>query len=118
MRSLFDWLRFPAVTHDAARRVWPQLAALPDDLLASLAVDANYAAYVARQDADVAALRHDEGLLLPASLDYAGVPGLSHEMVERLTRARPLTIGAASRVPGITPAALIALLPLATRRAA
>jgi tRNA uridine 5-carboxymethylaminomethyl modification enzyme len=118
MRSLFDWLRFPAVTHDAARRVWPQLAALPDDLLASLAVDANYAAYVARQDADVAALRRDEGLLLPASLDYAGVPGLSHEMVERLTRARPLTIGAASRVPGITPAALIALLPLATRRAA
>ncbi|WP_353198192.1 tRNA uridine-5-carboxymethylaminomethyl(34) synthesis enzyme MnmG [Sandarakinorhabdus sp.] len=117
-RSLFDWLRFPAVTHDAARRVWPQLAALPDDLLASLAVDANYAAYVARQDADVAALRRDEGLLLPASLDYAGVPGLSHEMVERLTRARPLTIGAASRVPGITPAALIALLPLATRRAA
>lgn len=118
MRSLFDWLRFPAVTHDAARRVWPQLAALPDDLLASLAVDANYAAYVARQDADVAALRRDEGLLLPALLDYAGVPGLSHEMVERLTRARPLTIGAASRVPGITPAALIALLPLATRRAA
>lgn len=118
MRSLFDWLRFPAVTHDAARRVWPQLAALSDDLLASLAVDANYAAYVARQDADVAALRRDEGLLLPATLDYAGVHGLSHEMVERLTRARPLTIGAASRVPGITPAALIALLPLATRRAA
>jgi tRNA uridine 5-carboxymethylaminomethyl modification enzyme len=118
LRSLFDWLRFPAVTHAAARRVWPELAAVPDDLLAGLGVDANYAAYVARQDADVAALRRDEGLALPASLDYATVPGLSHEMVERLTRARPLTIGAASRVPGITPAALIALLPRAVHRAA
>jgi len=117
-RSLFDWLRFPAVTHEAARRVWPELATVPDDLFARLAVDANYAAYVARQDTDVAALRRDESLLLPASLDYAAIPGLSHEMVERLSQARPLTIGAASRVPGITPAALIALLPHATRPAA
>ncbi|WP_439544924.1 tRNA uridine-5-carboxymethylaminomethyl(34) synthesis enzyme MnmG [Sandarakinorhabdus sp.] len=117
-RNLFDWLRFPAVTHEAARRVWPQLASIPDELFASLAVDANYASYVARQDAEVAALRRDEGLVLPASIDFAAVPGLSHEMVERLTRARPATIGAASRVPGITPAALIALLPLASRRAA
>lgn len=117
-RSLFDWLRFPAVTHAAARRVWPQLAEIDDDLLASLAVDANYAAYIARQDADVAALRRDEHLLLPVALDYTSVAGLSHEMVERLTKARPATIGAASRVPGITPAALIALLPHAARRAA
>ena len=117
-RSLFEWLRFPAVTHAAARRVWPQLEDVPDDLLASLAVDANYASYIARQEADVAALRRDEHLLLPPALDYATVAGLSHEMVERLTRARPATIGAASRVPGITPAALIALLPYATRRAA
>ena len=111
LRSLFDWLRFPAVTHAAARRVWPELASVPDALLASLAVDANYAAYVARQDAEVAALRRDEGLALPASIDFAVIPGLSTEMIERLNRARPSTLGAASRVPGITPAALIALLP-------
>ncbi|WP_197042118.1 tRNA uridine-5-carboxymethylaminomethyl(34) synthesis enzyme MnmG [Sandarakinorhabdus oryzae] len=117
-RSLFEWLRFPAVTHEAARRVWPELAQVPDDLLASLAVDANYASYVTRQEAEVAALRRDEALSLPASLDFAAVAGLSKEMVERLSRARPLTLGAASRVPGITPAALIALLPHTTRRAA
>ncbi len=118
LRSLFDWLRFPAVTHEAARRVWPELAQMPDDLLASLAVDANYASYIVRQESEVAALRRDEGLTLPADLDYAAVAGLSKEMTERLSRARPLTLGAASRVPGITPAALIALLPHTTRRAA
>ena len=118
LRSLFDWLRFPAVTHEAARRVWPELAQVPDDLLASLAVDANYASYIVRQESEVAALRRDEGLTLPASLDFTEVAGLSKEMVERLSRARPLTLGAASRVPGITPAALIALLPHTTRRAA
>jgi len=118
LRSLFDWLRFPAVTHEAARRVWPELAQVPDELLASLAVDANYASYIVRQESEVAALRRDEGLTLPSSLDFTEVAGLSKEMVERLSRARPLTLGAASRLPGITPAALIALLPHTTRRAA
>jgi tRNA uridine 5-carboxymethylaminomethyl modification enzyme len=118
LRTLFDWLRFPAVTHAAARMVWPELAQVPDDLLSSLAVDANYASYVARQEAEVAALRRDEALALPGTLDFATVAGLSTEMVERLTRARPATLGAASRVPGVTPAALIALLPHTTRRAA
>ncbi|OSZ72121.1 tRNA uridine-5-carboxymethylaminomethyl(34) synthesis enzyme MnmG [Sphingomonas sp. IBVSS1] len=114
-RSLFDWLRFPAVTHAAARRVWPELASISDDLLASLAVDASYASYIARQEAEVAALRRDEALALPADLDFAQVAGLSKEMIERLSRARPLTLGAASRVAGITPAALIALLPHTSR---
>ena len=117
-RSLFDWLRFPAVTHAAARRVWPELASISDDLLASLAVDASYASYIARQEAEVAALRRDEALALPADLDFAQVAGLSKEMIERLSRARPQTLGAASRIAGITPAALIALLPHTTRRQA
>ena len=117
-RSLFDWLRFPAVTHAAARRVWPELASISDDLLASLAVDANYASYIARQEAEVAALRRDEALALPADLDFGTVAGLSKEMIERLSRARPQTLGAASRVAGITPAALIALLPHTRRTTA
>jgi tRNA uridine 5-carboxymethylaminomethyl modification enzyme len=118
VRSLFEWLRFPAVTHQAARRVWPELETVPDALLEQLAVDANYAAYVSRQEAEVATLRRDEALALPADLDFSTVAGLSHEMVERLAKARPATIGAASRVPGVTPAALVALLPHARRKAA
>jgi tRNA uridine 5-carboxymethylaminomethyl modification enzyme len=118
VRSAFDWLRFPAVTPAAARLIWPELAGIDDALFASLVVDANYASYVARQDAEVAALRRDAGLMLPADLDFASIAGLSHEMVERLRAVRPANIGAASRVPGITPAALIALLPHTRRSAA
>jgi tRNA uridine 5-carboxymethylaminomethyl modification enzyme len=118
VRNLFEWLRFPPVTLSAARIIWPELTAISDTMLASLAVDATYASYVARQDADVTALRRDEALAIPSGLDFSLVPGLSTEMIERLQRATPATIGAASRIPGITPAALVALLPFATRKAA
>jgi tRNA uridine 5-carboxymethylaminomethyl modification enzyme len=118
VRTLFDWLRFPAVTTDVALQIWPELAVVPDPVLSSLTVDAVYAAYVARQESDVTALRRDEALSLPPNLDFGTIPGLSTEMIERLDKARPATIGAASRVPGLTPAALVALLPFASRRAA
>jgi tRNA uridine 5-carboxymethylaminomethyl modification enzyme len=116
-RSAFDWLRFPQLSPAVARRIWPELDAVTDDLLASLTVDASYASYLARQDEDIAALRRDQALRLHADIDYRRVPGLSHEMAERLADANPDSIGAASRVPGVTPAALVALLPF-TRKAA
>ena len=117
VRSAFEWLRFPAVTREAALRIWPELESISTDLHASLAVDANYASYLDRQDADVASFRRDEGLAIIAGIDYRTVPGLSNEMAERLGKAAPPTLGAASRVPGVTPAALVALLPF-TRKAA
>jgi tRNA uridine 5-carboxymethylaminomethyl modification enzyme len=80
--------------------------------------DHRYAPYVARQEAEVARLRADEAVLLPRDLDFADVPGLSKEMVERLSAARPTTLGTASRVRGITPAAVAAILVRARRRAA
>ncbi len=117
VRTAFEWLRFPVMTRDAALNVWPELANLPEALFASLAVDAGYASYLDRQDADIASFRRDEGLAIDAALDYTRIPGLSNEMAERLSCARPTTLGAAGRVPGITPAALVALLPF-TRKAA
>jgi tRNA uridine 5-carboxymethylaminomethyl modification enzyme len=80
--------------------------------------DHRYAPYVQRQEAEVARLRGDEAVRLPRNLDFAAVPGLSNEMVERLSQARPSTLGAASRVRGVTPAALAAILVHARRRAA
>jgi tRNA uridine 5-carboxymethylaminomethyl modification enzyme len=117
VRSAFEWLRFPVMTADAARRVWPELATIPAALFDSLMVDANYASYLDRQAADVANFRRDEALSIPAGLDYRRVPGLSNEMAERLMQTQPATLGAAGRIPGITPAALVALLPF-TRKAA
>jgi tRNA uridine 5-carboxymethylaminomethyl modification enzyme len=80
--------------------------------------DHRYAPYVERQQAEVSRLRSDDAVRLPPGLDYAAIPGLSNEMVERLSRARPDTLGAAGRIRGITPAALAAVLVHARRRAA
>jgi tRNA uridine 5-carboxymethylaminomethyl modification enzyme len=80
--------------------------------------DALYAPYIVRQQRDWDAVQRDSKVWIPAELDYAGVPGLSNEMVERLTFARPETLDQASRVHGVTPAALSALYVAASRRAA
>ena len=83
-----------------------------------MAEDAAYAPYLARQDAELRDLRASEAVVLGEHFPFAQVPGLSNEMVERLERARPTTLAAAGRVPGITPAALAALLVHARRAAA
>ena len=94
--------------------------AIPNDsdLALEVAEDAAYAPYLARQEAELRDLRAGEGLELAQDFPYAAIPGLSREMVERLQRARPATLAAAGRVPGVTPAALAALLVHARRQAA
>jgi tRNA uridine 5-carboxymethylaminomethyl modification enzyme len=117
VRSAFEWLRFPMMSNAAMVAVWPELAAMAAAMLDSLRVDSSYQSYLDRQEADVASFRRDENVKLIQDIDYRNIPGLSHEMADRLSAARPVTLGAAGRVPGVTPAALIALLPF-TRRAA
>jgi tRNA uridine 5-carboxymethylaminomethyl modification enzyme len=114
-RTAFDWLRFDGVT---LAHVAPHAAnGLPAAVVAEGLEDARYAPYVERQAAEVARMRLDEAIPLPASLIYDRIPGLSQEMIERLSSARPASLAAAARVRGITPAALTAVL-LHTRRAA
>ncbi|WP_184197324.1 tRNA uridine-5-carboxymethylaminomethyl(34) synthesis enzyme MnmG [Polymorphobacter multimanifer] len=116
-RSAFKWLRFPTVGTAEAVIIWPELAGLPPALLETLVIDARYATYVERQEQDLASFHRDENLQLPGTIDYTRVPGLSHEMADRLQAARPATLGAAGRVPGVSPAALMALLPFVRRAA-
>lgn len=80
--------------------------------------DALYAPYVERQQREWEVVRRDSAVWLPRDLDYAAIPGLSTEMVERLSAAQPETLDHASRVPGVTPAALSAVYVAANRRAA
>ena len=89
---------------------------LDEELATELEEDAVYAPYLARQDAEIAGLRASEAVRLSPAFDYAAVPGLSNEMVERLSIARPETMAAAGRVPGVTPAALAAVLVQARRQ--
>ena len=106
-RSAFDWMRTPGVGLD---HVLPdQTCDWPAAIVDELTEDARYAPYLERQAADIARMRQDEGRLLPADIAYAAVAGLSAEMIGRLEASRPATIAAASRIRGITPAALSAI---------
>ncbi len=73
-------------------------------------ISAKYAGYIDRQQEDIERLQRSEAVAIPAEFDYAGVKGLSHEVTHKLTQAQPTTIGQASRVPGVTPAAISLLL--------
>jgi tRNA uridine 5-carboxymethylaminomethyl modification enzyme len=109
-RTAFELLRFPQIDMAALAHIWPRIDELAPDIAAHLEVDAQYAAYVERQDADIRAFRRDESLKLPPDLDYWQVPSLSTEVREKLSASRPAQLGAAAHIPGITPAALTALL--------
>ncbi|QNA85858.1 tRNA uridine-5-carboxymethylaminomethyl(34) synthesis enzyme MnmG [Sphingomonas sp. So64.6b] len=111
-----DWLRLAGV--DIAH-VAPDLTRQYDATLIAEAVeDARYAPYIARQANDIARLQGNDAIALPGDVDFASIPGLSNEMVERLAAAAPATLGAAGRIRGITPAALTAILLYVRRRAA
>jgi tRNA uridine 5-carboxymethylaminomethyl modification enzyme len=113
--ALREWLRFDGV--DLAALAPFISGGLPpdEDLAGEVAEDAAYAPYLARQESELRELRACEALPLGDDFAYAAIPGLSNEMVERLTRARPATLASAGRVPGVTPAALAALLVHARR---
>lgn len=109
-RSVHDLLGYP--DHDIARLadIWPELAGFSAPVQEQLEIDAHYAGYMDRQEADIVAFRKDESLQLPDDLDFDAIGGLSAEMREKLREARPATLGAAGRIAGVTPAALTALL--------
>jgi tRNA uridine 5-carboxymethylaminomethyl modification enzyme len=117
VRSGLELLRLSGVDMSCLAAIWPDLGGLRKDVIEQLDIEARYASYLPRQNADIAAFRADESLLLPGDLDLEAVPGLSREVRARLAQVRPATIGAAARLPGITPAALMLLCRHARRAA-
>jgi len=109
-RSGMDLLRYPDIGFNDLVRVWPELAGIEAGIVEQLEIEAVYAGYLDRQQADIVAFRKDESVRLDPDMDYAAIAGLSNEMREKLTAARPSTLGQASRIPGVTPAALSLLL--------
>ncbi len=116
-RSVREWLRFGGVDLAALAGFLPGGLDIASELALELAEDAAYAPYLERQDRELRDLRASDAVLLGADFPYDAIAGLSREMVERLATAQPATLAAAGRVPGITPAALAALLVHARRRA-
>jgi len=117
VRSGLELLRLPKVGVAALATIWPELHELREDVVEQLEIEARYATYLVRQDADIAALRAEEALELPRDLDLAAIGGLSGEVRARLAEARPATLAAAGRLPGMTPAALAVLYRYARRAA-
>lgn len=115
-RSAFDLLSYPDMTVDQLYPVWPQLADIPASIAEQVATDALYAVYLDRQAADIAALRRDEALTIPDAFDFSALAGLSNEIKQKLETVRPTTIGQASRMDGMTPAALTLLLSQVKRQ--
>jgi len=115
-RSAHDLMRYPDISFDNLAEIWPELADIERDIAEQVEIDARYAGYIQRQEADIQAFRRDENLTLPKDLDYSRVGSLSNEMQLKLRQHAPDTLGAASRIPGVTPAALVALLRHVKRR--
>ena len=117
-RNLTELLAYPTIGFDDLARIWPQIGAWSPAVREQVEIDAAYSGYLDRQAADAEAFRRDESLRLPAGLDYGAVGGLSNEIREKLSAIRPLTLGQAARIEGMTPGALTALLAHARRHAA
>ena len=113
--SLLDLLRRPEVTYEWIRSRHPAQRDVPSDVGASIEIEAKYAGYIERQRRHVQAHTRDDALVLPASIDFNAVRGLSREAAEKLTRTAPATVGQARRVPGVTPADVRILAVLAMR---
>jgi len=115
--SAFELLRRPGVTYESLIEVagaptWPRALddRLPAQVRAQVEVRARYSGYIERQQEDIERSRSHEAMALPADLDYASLTGLSHEVRQKLSAARPATLGQAGRIPGVTPAAVSILL--------
>ncbi|HEX4180426.1 MAG TPA: tRNA uridine-5-carboxymethylaminomethyl(34) synthesis enzyme MnmG [Caulobacteraceae bacterium] len=109
-RDLIQLLAYPEIGFDDLTALWPEISAWSSQTREQIEIEAAYAGYLDRQSADVAAFRRDEDLMLPEGLDYQAIGGLSNEAREKLEVVRPGTLGQASRIEGVTPGALTALL--------
>lgn len=116
-RDVSELLAYPGVDWSRVTAIWPELAQVSVSVAEQIEIDALYAGYIDRQQADILAFRRDESVRLPRDLDYGRIGGLSNEAREKLELARPETLGQASRIEGVTPGALTAVLAHVKRRA-
>lgn len=115
-RTISDLLAYPHIEWRQLAQIWPELSDMDAQIREQIEIDALYAGYLDRHDADIAAYRKDEALVLPRDLDYSKVGSLSNEVRVKLETAQPETLGAAARIPGVTPAAIVALLRYVKRK--
>ena len=109
-RSAFEILAHPEVSFQDLCRIWPEFASTTDSVAEQVEIDAKYAVYLGRQDSEMESIKREEHARLPLDLDYGSLAGLSNEIRQKLQMVRPETLGQASRIDGVTPAALALVL--------
>ncbi len=114
-RTAFNIMSYADVSRETVTEIWPELRDIPSNVYEEIEVEAKYFGYLKRQMADIQVFKKDENLRLRDDIDYTKIGGLSREMVFKLTKVRPSTIGEASRIPGVTPAAIMAILAYVNR---
>ena len=117
-RSGFDLLSYPDINWQTLAVIWPELLGVSGPVAEQIEIGAKYAVYLDRQKRDVASFRREEDALIPPELDYGAMRGLSNELRSRLSLVRPATLGQASRIEGMTPAALTLVVAHLPRRGA
>lgn len=109
-RSAFLLLGLPHFGIDETLKIFPELQDIDNKILHNIYSTSKYFSYLERQEQDINLFKEEESMLIPTNLDYLSIQGLSIEMKEKLTRYQPSNFGSAKRIPGITPAALRAIL--------
>ncbi len=115
-RSILDLLAYPNISFEQLSEIWPAIKLFRSDIREQVEIDSVYRSYLARQQADIELFKMDEQLAIPDSIDYDVVGSLSNEIRLKLKQAKPVTLGAASRIPGVTPAAITAIMTYMKRK--
>lgn len=109
-RTAFNLMSYDDVSRETILSIWPRLKEYSPDVYEEVEIEAKYSGYIKRQLADIEVFKKDEKLKIRDDINYSEIGGLSNEMVAKLSRVRPATIGEASRISGVTPAAIMAIL--------
>ena len=109
-RSIMDLLAYPDINMADLEKVFPELLSFDTVIREQIAIEALYAGYLDRQDADIRQFKAQENLVFPTGFSFGGISGLSSELIQKLEESQPTSLGQASRIEGMTPAALTLLL--------
>ena len=116
-RNGIELMGYDGVDFTKLRQVWPELSDVTPQVAEQMEIEAQYAGYLDRQEADIVAFRRDEDMRLAVDLDYRAIGGLSNEAKDKLSTVRPATLGQAARIEGMTPGAISAVLGYLRREA-
>ncbi len=109
-RSVMDLLSYKNINFNKVQKIWPELKLLEEEVKEQIEIESKYLSYLERQRSDIEDFKKEEGLKIPKKTNFKNVGSLSNEVVEKLTTIKPPTLGAASRISGVTPAAIIAIM--------